>query len=139
MKVATVAREAADYLAQRPTPLTITIAAPAAPGGAAGPSGASGGAAGRPDGNSRRVSFGLVPDYAWQGTGVRAESVVPGSPAARAGFETGDVLLEIDGEAVNDLGAFAAVLKRFKPGDKVSAKRRRGTADATLSVDLAER
>jgi len=139
VKVATVAREAADYLAQRPTPLTVTIAAPAAPGGAAGPSGASGGAAGRPDGNSRRVSFGLVPDYAYQGAGVRAESVVPGSPAARAGFEAGDVLLAIDGEAVNDLGAFAAVLKCFKAGDKISATRRRGSEDSKLTVDLAER
>ncbi|MFO1457630.1 MAG: M20/M25/M40 family metallo-hydrolase [Steroidobacteraceae bacterium] len=139
VKVATVAREAADYLVQRPTPLTATIAAPAGAGGAAGPSGASGGAEGRPDGNSRRVSFGLVPDYAFQGPGVRAESVVPNSPAARAGFEAGDVLLEVDGQAVNDLGAFSAALKHYKPGDKVKAKRRHGDADSVVTVDLSER
>lgn len=139
VKVATVAREAIDYLAQRPGPLTATIAAPAAPGGAAGPSGASGGSEGRPDGNPRRVSFGLVPSYEHQGAGVRAESVVPDSPAARAGFVAGDVLLELDGQAINDLGAFAAALKRYEPGDQVVAKRRHGEVDSTVTVRLTER
>jgi len=139
VKVATVAREAVDYLGQRPGPLTATIAAPAAPGGAAGPSGASGGPEGRPDGNPRRVSFGLVPAYEHQGAGVRAESVVPDSPAARAGFVAGDVLLELDGQVINDLGAFAAALKRYKPGDQVVAKRRHGEVDSTVTVRLTER
>src|SRR5690606_8649573 len=127
------------YLGQRPGPLTATIAAPAAPGGAAGPSGASGGPEGRPDGNPRRVSFGLVPAYEHQGAGVRAESVVPDSPAARAGFVAGDVLLELDGQVINDLGAFAAALKRYKPGDQVVAKRRHGEVDSTVTVRLTER
>ncbi|MFO1456246.1 MAG: PDZ domain-containing protein [Steroidobacteraceae bacterium] len=97
-------------------------------------------AEGRPDGGLRgRVSFGLVPDHAFQGPGVRAESVVPNSPAARAGFEAGDVLLEVDGQAVNDLGAFSAALKHYKPGDKVKAKRRHGDADSVVTVDLSER
>jgi hypothetical protein len=155
VKVATVAREAIDYLAQRPGALTVTIAAPfpgggAPPGGAAVAGGASGaagaasggagpGAAGRPDGTSRRVSFGLVPDYAHQGAGVRAESVVPDSPAARAGMVAGDVLLELDGKAIGDLGAFAAALKGYKPGDKVSAKLRRGDVESVRTVDLTER
>jgi hypothetical protein len=153
VKVATVAREAVDYLAQRPGALTVTIAAPgaspgaaggAAAGGAAATAGAVGGAAaasgaGRPDGSSRRVSFGLVPDYAHQGAGVRAESVVPESPAARAGIVAGDVLLELDGRPVADLGAFAAALKAYEPGDKVIAKLRRADAESLKTVDLAER
>ncbi len=144
VKVATVAREAIDYLAQRPGSLTVTIApSGGAPGTAvaAGPGGSGGNGAttGRPDGNPRRVSFGLVPDYAHQGAGVRAESVVPDSPAARAGIVAGDVLLELDGKAVNDLGAFAAALKAYKPGDRVKAKLRRGDIDSNRTVDLAER
>ena len=136
VKVAMVAREAVDYLAQRPTPLTITIAAPAAgqPGGAE-----AGNAPGRPNGTSRRVSFGLVPDYAHQGAGVRAESVVPDSPAARAGIVAGDVLLELDGQAIVDLGAFSEALKRHKPGDKVAARVRHDGAESTRVVELLER
>jgi len=144
VKVATVAREAVDYLAQRPGALTVTIAPPAPSTSGTPPPGASGAAAagsptGRPDGTSRRVSFGLVPDYAHTGAGVRAESVVPDSPAARAGIVAGDVLLELDGKAVTDLGAFAATLKGYKPGDKVVAKLRRGDIESVRTVDLAER
>jgi hypothetical protein len=139
VKVATVAREAVDYLAQRPGPLTVTLAAPGGAGGAAGPGAPAGGPDGRADGNARRVSFGLVPDYAHQGPGVRAESVVPGSPAARAGFVAGDVLLALDGRPIGDLGGFAAALKRYAPGDKVAARRLRDGVESTLSVDLTER
>jgi hypothetical protein len=145
VKVATVAREAVDYLAQRPGALTVTIAAPGAGApAAAGSAGAAGGAgaagaAGRPDGSARRVSFGLVPDYAHQGAGVRAESVVPDSPAARAGFVAGDVLLELDGKPVTDLGGFAAALKAYQPGAQVAAKLRRGEVETVKTVDLTER
>ena len=146
VKVATVAREAVEYLAQRPGALTVTIAAPgsgtaAAAGAPANVSGdaAGGRPGGRPDGSARRVSFGLVPDYAHQGAGVRAESVVPDSPAARAGILAGDVLLGLDGKPIADLGSFAAALKRFQPGDKVVATLRRGEVEAQRTVDLAER
>ncbi len=144
VKVATVAREAIDYLAQRPGALSVTISpSGGAPGTAvadgAGGAGGNGAATARPDGSVRRVSFGLVPDYAHQGLGVRAESVVPDSPAARAGIAAGDVLLTLDGKAVGDLSAFAAALKNYKPGDKVRATLRRGESESERTVDLAER
>jgi putative serine protease PepD len=65
--------------------------------------------------------------------------VVPESPAARAGIVAGDVLLELDGRPVADLGAFAAALKAYEPGDKVIAKLRRADAESLKTVDLAER
>jgi hypothetical protein len=143
VKVATVAREAIDYLAQRPGPLTVTIAAPSSGAGGVAGAPAAGGdpgsAPGRPNGVSRRVSFGLVPDYAHQGGGVKAESVVPDSPAARAGIRAGDVLLSLDGEALNDLGAFSEALKKHEPGDKVAARVRQDGRESTVTVELLER
>ena len=49
------------YLGERPTPLTVTIARDAAPTPAPAPA--------RPA--VRRVSFGAVPDFAFQGPGVK--------------------------------------------------------------------
>ena len=140
VKVATVAREALDYLVQRPAPLTVTIDAsmttiPVA-GSAASTGGAVAAAAATP---ARRVSFGLVPDYAHQGAGVRAESVVPDSPAARAGIAAGDVLLELDGKAVTGLAEFAEMLKAHGPGDSVRALVIRAGARRTVSVELTAR
>jgi len=138
VKVASVAREALDYLVQRPGPLTVTI-------NTSTKSAAASGAAASNTGNAaastapRRVSFGLVPDYAHQGAGVRAESVVPDSPAARAGFVTGDVLLEIDGKPVAGLAEFSEILKAYSPGAKISTVLRRGDRKQSVSVELTVR
>jgi aminopeptidase N len=138
VKVASVAREALDYLVQRPGPLTVTIktsANSAAASGAVASNSGNAAAATTP----RRVSFGLVPDYAHQGAGVRAESVVPDSPAARAGFVTGDVLLEIDGKVVAGLAEFSEILKTYSPGAKISAVLARGERKQSVSVELTVR
>jgi hypothetical protein len=125
VKVATVAREALEYLAQRPTPLSVTIANVAAPVAASAA--------------PRKVSFGLVPDYAHQGEGVKAESVVPQSPAARAGVQAGDVLLSLDGKPVNGLAAFSEALKAYPVGARVRVVLSRDGQRLALEVVLQER
>jgi hypothetical protein len=133
VKVAMVAREIVDYLAQRPQPLTVTIGAPgAAPGSPT--AGASPGA-----GGTRRVSFGLVPDYAFTGSGVRGDSVSPDSPAAKAGIQAGDVLVELGGTAIANLSGFSDKLKTLKPGDKIKAVVLRGAERIETNVTLVER
>ena len=133
VKISLVVKEALGYLVQRPNPLTITIdrsasaqptaAAPTAPGAAP----------------ARRVSFGIVPDYAEAKGGVRVESVVPGSPAALAGITGGDILQQLDGKPVATLGAFSDALKTMKPGQEVLARLRRGEQDIDVRVKLTER
>jgi aminopeptidase N len=108
VRVATVAREAATYLAERPEPLTVTIAAP---GAGTATAAASAGA--------RRAGFGIVPDFAFQGPGVKASGLVPGSPAEQAGMQAGDVLLEMGGTPLASLSAYSDVLKTLAPGQSV--------------------
>jgi len=141
VKVATVAREALGYLVQRPEPLTVTIDASmrSASATVSTGTGTASAAAASGDAAARRVSFGLVPDYAHQGSGVRAESVVPDSPAARAGFVEGDVLLELDGKPVAGLAEFAAILRGYAAGSSVTALRRRGEVTQLLKVELTAR
>jgi aminopeptidase N len=131
VRVATVVKEAATYLAERPEPLTVT--GEGADTGTAEQTQASAG------GNRRRVSFGTVPDFAFQGPGVRVQSVVPGSPAAQAGIPGGDVITAIDGEPIADLGAFSEVLKQFEPGDRVTASALREGATMEVEMELSAR
>jgi hypothetical protein len=131
VKVALVSQETLGYLTQRPTPLTITIApGSVATTAATGP---------RPGDGTRRVSFGLVPDYAEGLGGVRAESVVPDSPAARAGITGGDIVTQLDGKTVTSLGAFSEALKALQPGQVITARVRRGEREFDVKVTLTER
>ena len=128
VKIATVAKEAIDYLAARAEPLHATIQGAAAPPAAAT-------AAPAP----RKVSFGVVPDFGYTARGVRADSIVPGSPAAKADLQAGDILLTLAGKPIDTMQAFSDVLRTLKPGDLVEVEYRRGDAVETVKVELAGR
>ncbi|RMF98609.1 MAG: PDZ domain-containing protein, partial [Gammaproteobacteria bacterium] len=131
VRVATVVREAALYLAERPEPLHFS--------GEGLGNGTQRETRASAAGNRRRVSLGTVPDFAWQGEGVRVDSVVPGSPAERAGLKPGDVITALDGQPLADLAAFSAALKKYRPGDRVRAEIRRGADRLDVELELAAR
>ena len=60
-----------------------------------------------------------MPDFAFEGPGVKASGLVPGSPAEQAGMQAGDVLLEMAGKALASLSAYSDVLKTLAPGQSV--------------------
>jgi Zn-dependent M28 family amino/carboxypeptidase len=126
VKVATVATEAIDYLASTEKRLSAS----AAPGNAAAPPAGSG---------SRKVSVGAVPDFAFQGPGLRLEGVVPGSPADKAGMQAGDILTHMGGNAVNGLGGFNELLKKLNPGDKVELRWTRAGVEQKATVTVVAR
>jgi hypothetical protein len=132
VKVATFVREGIAYLAERPDPLTVTIKT-----AAAGTTSRS--SAGSGDAAPRRASLGTVPDFAFEGPGVRAEGIVEGSPAAKAGIAAGDVLLRINDRPIANLQEYSNLLRTLKPGQTVSVVLRRGEKELTVSVTLGER
>jgi aminopeptidase N len=125
VKVATVAAEAIDYLASTEKRLSVS----ATPAGAAPPAGSG----------SRRVSVGAIPDFAFQGPGLRLEGVVPGSPADKAGMQAGDILTHLAGNAVNGLGGFNDQLKKLAPGDTVELRWTRGGLEQRATVTVVAR
>lgn len=139
VKVAAVAKELVSWLAGREQPLSVSIPRKGAvPTPAAGPGAAvAAGGTGAPQG--RRVSFGTMPDFAFEGPGVKVEAVVPGSPAERAGVKPGDVLLKLDGTDVASLRDYSERLKAARPGQTVRATFRRDGKEIDLDVTLAER
>jgi hypothetical protein len=138
-KVAAIAKELVSWLAGREQPLSVSIPRKGAvPTPAAGPGAAvAAGGTGAPQG--RRVSFGTMPDFAFEGPGVKVEAVVPGSPAEKAGVKPGDVLLKLDGTDVASLRDYSERLKAARPGQTVRATFRRDGKEIDLDVTLAER
>ncbi len=69
--------------------------------------------------------------------GVRVTEVVENSPAAIAGVEVGDVVLALDGAAVDDPGALEELLRRAEPGTGAELRVQRGDTVFAVPVVLA--
>lgn len=72
-------------------------------------------------------------------SGALVSSVNDGGPAEKAGFEPGDVIVELDGKPVESLNKLLLMLGRSKVGAKVPVKILREGKPKTLRVTLAER
>jgi hypothetical protein len=130
VKIATFVKEATAYLVEREEPLTVTIAQADTGGGAPRSKAPTSG---------RRVSFGTVPEFAFQGPGVQVSSLVPNSPADKAGIQAVDVLTRIDDREVTDLRRFSDILKTLEPGQTVTATVVREGEELQLEVTVTAR
>jgi S1-C subfamily serine protease len=70
--------------------------------------------------------------------GVLIVNVTPGGPAAQAGLKPGDIIVQLDGKAVNDVSGLGAILLSKKPGDTLSVQFYRGNQQQTVNVRLGE-
>ncbi|MBN2800154.1 MAG: M20/M25/M40 family metallo-hydrolase [Deltaproteobacteria bacterium] len=115
---------ALDYLAGRVEPLTSAGAPQAHPG---------------PPGATRKVGLGTMPDFTYQGPGVRVQQVMEGSGAHAAGLQAGDVLLALGGAEVGGLRQLSTLLAEHVAGDQITVTIQRGEERIELPVTLQER
>ena len=66
--------------------------------------------------------FGSIPDFGEGVKGVKFADITAGSPAAKAGFKAGDVMVEFDGKKIDNLYDFTYALRAKAPGDSVQVK-----------------
>ena len=71
--------------------------------------------------------------------GPRVESVTPDSCADKAGLQVGDVIVALDGEAVENTAELLAALKRHKAGDTITLTIFRAGAEARITITLDEK
>jgi membrane-associated protease RseP (regulator of RpoE activity) len=83
--------------------------------------------------------FGSVPDFGQTEAGVRFSDVRPGSPAAKAGLQAGDVLVRFGEKSINNLYDFTDALRRSKVGDVVEVTVVRAGQPLKVSVTLEQR
>ncbi|WP_067963162.1 S1C family serine protease [Nocardiopsis trehalosi] len=68
--------------------------------------------------------------------GARVEAVEPGGPADRAGLRAGDVVVEFDGEPVDDAEALTALLAEHQPRDRVAVGYERDGESHRVDITL---
>ena len=69
-----------------------------------------------------------------QASGVYVESVREGSPAAKAGIQTGDIVIDFDGERVRSASHFTRLVQESVPNREVTAVVIRGTSKQNLKI-----
>jgi hypothetical protein len=63
------------------------------------------------------VSMGVVPDYLFDGKGMRVDGVSEGKPAQAAGLIKGDIVIQLGDSTINDMMGYMRALSVFKKGD----------------------
>lgn len=74
------------------------------------------------------VTLGVMPDYAFSGSGLRIDGVVQGKTAESIGLKAGDVLLQLGDYKFNDIQTYMQALQHFKKGDSTKLYVKRNDA-----------
>lgn len=72
------------------------------------------------------VSLGVVPDYLYDGAGMRIDGVTDGKPAAAAGMIKGDVVVKLGDSTIVDMMSYMRALSGFASGQKTVVEYKRG-------------
>lgn len=80
--------------------------------------------------------LGILPDYNYEGAGLRLEGVTPGGIAEKAGLKDGDVIVEIAGKPVANITAYMTAMGGQKPGTTIDIVVERKGKKMTLKADL---
>lgn len=72
--------------------------------------------------SSLEESLGIIPDYEFNGTGVRINGISQGKLAEKAGLHTGDVIVQLGDNKFDDLVGYMDALNKLKKGDRAKLK-----------------
>ncbi|MEY4174729.1 MAG: hypothetical protein RI900_1894, partial [Actinomycetota bacterium] len=71
--------------------------------------------------------------------GIQVQEVQPGTPAATAGIESGDLLVTVNGTKVRTTNQLATVLRDLAPGSDATIVVQRDGREVTVELTLAQR
>ena len=82
------------------------------------------------------VSLGVMPDYAYTGTGVRIEGTSQGKLGEKLGLKPADVLLQVGDYKLIDVMSYMQALGKFKTGDKTTLVIKRGADEIKYDIQF---
>jgi hypothetical protein len=85
-------------------------------------------------GRGFKVSIGIMPDYTYSGIGVKADGVIAGRPAEKAGLKANDVILQLGEHLITGVDTYMQSLNRFEKGQTTTITIKRGNDILTLPI-----
>ena len=92
----------------------------------------------QPMGNVR-VHVGTIPDYAYDGKGMKLSGVQEGGPADQGGMQAGDIIIKFGEKDVENIYDFMYAMGMYKPDEEVDFIVLRDGKEVTLKVKLGRR
>ncbi|MBC7886839.1 MAG: M28 family peptidase [Ferruginibacter sp.] len=84
--------------------------------------------------SSFKVTLGIMPDYTYDGPGVRADGVTEGRIAQKAGIKAGDVITQLGDYKFSDMQTYMETLNKFNKGDATRVKVKRGNEELIFDI-----
>ena len=83
------------------------------------------------EGNQRtaaafKVTLGVMPDYVFNGKGMRIDGVIDDRPASKAGLENGDIIIQMGDMEIKDIYDYMEGLSTFEKGQRTFITIKRG-------------
>ena len=83
-----------------------------------------------------KVTLGIMPDYAYNGAGIRVDGLSENRPAQKAGLKTGDVITKLGDYPVPDMDHYMQALNKFNKGDKTTVYYNRNTEKLSAMIEF---
>ena len=82
-----------------------------------------------------KVGLGVIPDYLFDGKGMRIDGISEDKPAQKAGLQKGDIVVKLGDSAVVDMMSYMKVLATFEKGNttKVIVDRKGEMVEAEIN------
>ena len=81
-----------------------------------------------------KVTMGIMPDYTFEGKGLKVDGVSEGKPAFKAGIQKGDLIIQLGEFPVNSVQDYMKALGNFKKGDSTVVRVMREGKEVSLNV-----
>jgi Zn-dependent M28 family amino/carboxypeptidase len=82
------------------------------------------------------VTLGVVPDYIYDGKGMRIDGISPEKTAEKAGLKKGDIVVKMGTISVSDMMSYMEALGKFKKGDTTTVTVIRNGQKADFKVQF---
>lgn len=83
---------------------------------------------------SFKVTLGVMPDYSFEGKGVKVDAVTEGKPAHVAGIVGGDIVTKMGDMPINNIYDYMKALSNFKKGEEAAVEVLRKEKLVTVKV-----
>ena len=81
-----------------------------------------------------KVTLGIMPDYSFEGEGIRVDAVTDGKPAYVGGIQAGDVIVQMGEIKTPNMSGYMKGLISFKKGDTTTVIVNRNTEQVKVKV-----